>query len=280
MNKVKKNEYQDENKQSTNIISQPKPQPEPQPSNMETHAHHLHKAPGRKWKHYFFEFLMLFLAIFCGFLAENFREREVEHQQAKQYMKSMIEDLANDTTHLSEVIENVNGRVKKVDTILLLYHELSKGYNPILRRNIQVVRGFPDFIKSDRTMQNLKNSGSMRLIQQGKTAESITEYDLAIRDLEIDVQGLTDIFNDLRKSWYEIFDDEAFEADQKTKTEAQLELANKNYLLRSDKPLLGRFNNEIRDYKLLCDYVVGREKKLKTQATDLIALLKKEYHLN
>jgi hypothetical protein len=28
--------------------------------NMETHAQHLHKAPGQGWKHYFFEFLMLF----------------------------------------------------------------------------------------------------------------------------------------------------------------------------------------------------------------------------
>jgi len=38
---------------------------------METHAHHLHKAPGKKWTHYLFEFFMLFLAVFCGFLAEN-----------------------------------------------------------------------------------------------------------------------------------------------------------------------------------------------------------------
>ena len=38
---------------------------------METHAHHPHTAPGKKWTHYFFEFFMLFLAVFAGFLAEN-----------------------------------------------------------------------------------------------------------------------------------------------------------------------------------------------------------------
>jgi hypothetical protein len=27
----------------------------------------------KKWTHYFWEFLMLFLAVFCGFLAENLR---------------------------------------------------------------------------------------------------------------------------------------------------------------------------------------------------------------
>ena len=41
----------------------------PKTTTMETHAHHLHKAPGKKWTHYFFEFLMLFLAVFLGFIA-------------------------------------------------------------------------------------------------------------------------------------------------------------------------------------------------------------------
>ena len=49
--------------------------------NMETHAHHLHHAPGKKIWHYFFEFLMLFLAVFCGFIAENWREQLQEHRR-------------------------------------------------------------------------------------------------------------------------------------------------------------------------------------------------------
>ena len=35
---------------------------------MEVHQH-TH-TPRKKWTHYFWEFLMLFLAVFCGFLAE------------------------------------------------------------------------------------------------------------------------------------------------------------------------------------------------------------------
>jgi hypothetical protein len=37
---------------------------------MEVH-HHAHTAR-KKWTHYFWEFLMLFVAVFCGFLAENY----------------------------------------------------------------------------------------------------------------------------------------------------------------------------------------------------------------
>jgi len=45
---------------------------------MEVHTH-THTAR-KKWTHYLWEFLMLFLAVFAGFLAEDQREHIVEHQ--------------------------------------------------------------------------------------------------------------------------------------------------------------------------------------------------------
>ena len=58
---------------------------------MEVHAHpHTSR---KKWTHYFWEFLMLFLAVFCGFLAENKREHMVEHKREKKFMISLVEDL-------------------------------------------------------------------------------------------------------------------------------------------------------------------------------------------
>ena len=47
--------------------------------NMEVH-HHAHHKEKRTWKSYFWEFLMLFLAVFLGFLAENQREHFIEHK--------------------------------------------------------------------------------------------------------------------------------------------------------------------------------------------------------
>src|SRR5512144_380423 len=68
---------------------------------MEVH-HHSH-TERKKWTHYFWEFLMLFLAVFCGFLAENQREHLVEHQREKQYMRTMLEDLQTDTATIKRV---------------------------------------------------------------------------------------------------------------------------------------------------------------------------------
>ena len=57
---------------------------------MEVH-HHSH-TQRKKWTHYFWEFLMLFLAVFCGFLAEYKLEHVIEQKREKQFIKSLIED--------------------------------------------------------------------------------------------------------------------------------------------------------------------------------------------
>ena len=66
---------------------------------MEVH-HHSH-TPRKNWTHYFWEFLMLFLAVFAGFLAENEREHFIEHKREKKLIKEMVEDLKKDTVYLN-----------------------------------------------------------------------------------------------------------------------------------------------------------------------------------
>ena len=77
--------------------------------NMELHAHELHKAPGHGWKHYFFEFFMLFFAITLSFFVENAREQYEEHKREKEYISSLVRDLAKDTTELNSCIEDNSG---------------------------------------------------------------------------------------------------------------------------------------------------------------------------
>ena len=62
---------------------------------MEVHAHtHTER---KKWTHYLWEFLMLFLAVFCGFIAENQREHMVEHQRAKELAKNLYKEIYTDS---------------------------------------------------------------------------------------------------------------------------------------------------------------------------------------
>jgi hypothetical protein len=83
---------------------------------MEVHAH-TH-TPRKKWTHYLWEFLMLFLAVFCGFLAENQREHVVESQRAKEYAKSLLSDLKEDTAEISGGIRQNAFMVSAMDSCI------------------------------------------------------------------------------------------------------------------------------------------------------------------
>jgi len=58
---------------------------------MEVH-HHSHPAGDdshrsrKKWTHYLWEFIMLFLAVFSGFLAEYQLEHQIEKERAEKYL--------------------------------------------------------------------------------------------------------------------------------------------------------------------------------------------------
>src|SRR5947209_1965418 len=72
---------------------------------MEVHHHgHSGKQHEKKWKEYLFDFLMLFLAVFSGFLAENWREHTVERKRAHQFLESMLVDVRTNTKNLDSLI--------------------------------------------------------------------------------------------------------------------------------------------------------------------------------
>ena len=81
---------------------------------MEVH-HHAHTAR-KKWTHYFWEFLMLFLAVFCGFLAENQREHMIEHQREKKFIYSLASDLEANISRLTHIIQLRDERALMLDS--------------------------------------------------------------------------------------------------------------------------------------------------------------------
>src|SRR5688500_19998307 len=60
---------------------------------------------------------MLFLAVFCGFLAENQREHIIEHKRENVYMTSLVEDLQKDTSWLIRALDFNDYLVKGGDTL-------------------------------------------------------------------------------------------------------------------------------------------------------------------
>src|SRR6476660_9865704 len=85
---------------------------------METHPHHLHKGSEKKWTHYLFEFLMLFLAVFLGFIAENQREHSVEKNRAHQFLRSMLLDVRTNIKNLDSLIQQDHAIIANHDSLM------------------------------------------------------------------------------------------------------------------------------------------------------------------
>jgi len=140
-------------------------------------VHHQAHTPRKKWTHYFWEFLMLFLAVFCGFLAENLREHYIEHKREKQYIRSLIKDVELDIASLQNSYELRKVQISYFDSLTGL---LQHGYENQLKDFYFYARHITRriaFRYHDRTIQQLKNSGNLRLIRDNDASDSLTIYD-------------------------------------------------------------------------------------------------------
>jgi hypothetical protein len=150
---------------------------------MEVHKHPHHVTNKKKFGEYLLEFIMLFLAVFLGFLAENLREGIADHDREKEYIHSLVEDLKSDTLQSGIVLAKLNRRSAGLDSLMtaLASSEIPENSNDayiLWSRNM----GFADFISNDRTIQQLKNSGALRLIRNKAVSDSIMKYDEIVRD--------------------------------------------------------------------------------------------------
>jgi hypothetical protein len=244
---------------------------------MEVHAH-THTAR-KKWTHYFWEFLMLFLAVFCGFLAEYQLEHKIEKDRGKQYIRSLIEDLGEDTLILSDNIEDCEGHMKRIDTLVrLLNSDEVRNHGSDLyyfgRRSSRGVR----LALHDLTIQQMKNSGGFRLISKEKVSRAIIEYynRLVFIDYLQNI-GMSEA-EEYRKMAIDVFHPVLFnEIVMPDNTIARP--ANNPPLLTYEPKVLLRLSgmlSYIRNTKL---GLFKAEIEMRTAAIDLIQLIKKEYHL-
>src|SRR5260221_1984952 len=151
---------------------------------MEVHAH-TH-TPGKKWTHYFWEFFMLFLAVTLGFFVENQREHLVEHQREKQFIRSLFNDIKADTTNLARIINARTTKEHALDSLsYLMNSDSSKDFTKeIYFYAAPISRTLPyRFVPNDGTMQQLKNSGALRLIRKHSVVDSIAKYDVNVRNM-------------------------------------------------------------------------------------------------
>ena len=229
---------------------------------MEVHAH-TH-TPRKKWTHYFWEFTMLFLAVFCGFLAEYQLEHKIEKERGKQYIRSFYADLIEDTTTITTSINDYETKLIVFDKGRICYDSLNnQNYTGACMLELfSASRGYIDLVNSDQTLLQLKNAGGFRLLSKAD-ADSILHYDKQIRAyLMVETTGFQQKQIEIRVLIEELLN--YGNTEQKVFTD--------------DKKLLNRFFNCLRTYEFYCFSLHRRLKDIKQKAIGLIAYFKTKYN--
>ena len=249
---------------------------------MEVHAHthpvdeHTGK---KKWKHYFWEFLMLFLAVFAGFLAENQREHIIEHKREQAYIHSVSEDLKQDIAQLDSILRTRNQMDKIMDSLLYFLNSADpRQYgNEIYYYTRWIPRTFR-FYSNDRTILQLKNAGNWRLIRNQKVSEALATYDNLVRNLTVYIEQREEsLVLILYQSIDKLFDNKVFE--QMVNGLSFSKPTGNPQLLTYDKTELNEFCNRIHFRKNSNLYFIKTAEPLFENAKRTLELIEKEYHL-
>jgi hypothetical protein len=251
---------------------------------MEVH-HHTHTAR-QKFLHYFWEFFMLFLAVTLGFFVENQREHMVEHKRENQYMQSMVEDLNADTMKLAIIVRDHKNVLEGLAYIMDHFEEFVSGQFPPSFFGSQFsksLNGYSDFQYTDRTIDQLKNSGGMRLIRKQDASDSIVSYNDDVRDFLLEQESLSKVFEKTGTALYELYNFRLLRQaliKSSQNPEKKLTIKSSDLLLTHDKQKIEGFYNLLDVYRGTLEGKLQAAGLLKEKATRLISFLRYKYNLH
>jgi hypothetical protein len=140
---------------------------------MEVHHPH-HPSHKKKWTEYILEFIMLFLAVSLGFLAENIREGYVEKERAHELVSSFMKDVELNVVFIDSLIKGDKKAMLKCDSIALY---IIKSQSDI---DLKYVYEIPStnyrYLSNNDTYDQMKSSGSLRYIKDTILLRKMIEY--------------------------------------------------------------------------------------------------------
>ena len=254
---------------------------------MEVHAH-TH-TPRKKWTHYFWEFLMLFLAVTLGFFVENQREHYVEAIREKKYIQSLVADLMSDTASFSNALNKNRQTIRAFDSVihLLRNYNSNEETNRKLYSLVRLNNPLIGAVKINYTaFDQMRSSGNLRLIHNQNIIDSINNYYFQARNIERNNDLLEERFRAKVEFEGKVFDGGVYQnmmiiEDFKIDIEDfKLKPPSGNPLLvSSDKAVLNEFivrNHYLISILLFTEASVKKEQR---RAIGLINFLVKKYNI-
>jgi len=252
-------------------------------------ADHQNKNEKRKfsfsanWKKYVFEFLMVFFAITLGFFVENYRSSISDRELEIQHIQSLVEDLKQDTALFKSQIKETKAISTMCDSVILLLNASNRTAreNRLLYFiNRQITPKLFPFVLNQSTFDEMKSSGTFRLIHQRKLADSISQYYFLSSELTFLNNLIVDRAHKKLELEIRIFDNTVFEEMLDKKTFKFKMPSGDPRLIIQDRLLINEFEGVL--HYISAVSVFGRRKIefLDAKAKRLIPILQREYELH
>jgi len=154
---------------------------------MEVDVPHHREAKSKKWKNYFFDFLMLFLAVSCSFIAENLRESWVENERAEVLAKNLYKEILADSILIQEMI--AVRQLKESECAYFISYVKDSNLTALSNRFYRafswafVQTGRILFEPNDGILNQLKNSGELRYFKSAKMQSAVGELSVSIANI-------------------------------------------------------------------------------------------------
>ena len=146
--------------------------------NMEVHHHAHHGHEKKNWKSYFWEFLMLFLAVFCGFLAESYHTHLVNREIEKRNIESFIVDVQKDSANLNSHIDRCQNKIKLIDSLSKIPGDFADtSFQKSLFYYGYKLYAYESYRPDESAFMQMQSSGTLRLIEKQNVLDSILKYE-------------------------------------------------------------------------------------------------------
>jgi len=219
---------------------------------------------------------MLFLAVFCGFLAEYQLEHQIEKERAKQYIVSLYEDLKNDTTRINQLLEYDNKKIEALGNMYSCYDTVMKNLRSTSCMGGLVIhsRSNKGFVLNDRTLRQLANAGGYRLLHK-EDADSIIGYENMYKGyLDFQTTVFQQAQDNVRNTLNQIADFKVIAPHQLTTAsmanDTTSSLLSGPLLFTQDKNLINKWFNELSIYLRTTNGQRNSILQLKNKAVSLL----------